>query len=54
MIHLTKEGSLKPANNKPVVSDHIIVRDDWCGKKLNAEQFQEFQKIVNVRRPYRR
>lgn len=53
-IHLTKEGSLKTANNKPVVSDHIIVRDDWCGKKLNAEQFQEFQKIVNVRRPYRR
>ena len=52
MIHLTKEGSLKTADSKSVMAPHIIVRNDWCGKKLNAEQFQEFQKIVNVRRPY--
>lgn len=52
MIRLTKEGSLKTADSKPVIADHIVFRDDWCGKKLNAEQFQEFQKIVNVRRPY--
>ncbi len=53
-IHLTKEGSLKTTDEKTIMANHIVVRDDWCGKKLNAEEFQGFQKIVNVRRPYRR
>ena len=52
MIHLTKEGSLKTTDEKTIIANHIVVRADWCGKKLNAEQFQEFQKIVNVRRQY--
>jgi len=60
MIHLTKEGPEKTPEEQQawdehyqkVFGDHIIVRRDFTGKKLTPEEFQEFQKIVNERRPY--
>ena len=60
MIHLTHEGpeltseqkrELAERHNR-IFGNHIIVRRDFTGKKLTAEEFQEFQKIVNERRPY--
>lgn len=55
MIHLTKEGNFPQENHsskRHVLENDIIVRRDFTGKKLSPEEFQEFQKIVNERRPY--
>ena len=60
MIHLTHEGPEPTPEQKREIAErynrifgnHIIVRRDFTGKKLTAEQFQEFQRIVNERRPY--
>ena len=60
MIHLTREGPEPTQEQKKeyaerynrILGNHIIVRRDFVGKKLTAEEFQEFQKIVNERRPY--
>lgn len=55
MIHLVKEGQIsndEPKKKRDVFKDNIIIRRDFSGKKLTAEEFQEFQKIVNERRPY--
>ena len=54
MIHLTKEGPDKNPDTKRkyLYEDDIVVRRDFTGKKLSPEEFQEFQKIVNERRPY--
>ena len=60
MIHLVQEGPEKTPEEKQaweehyqkVFGDHIIVRRDFTGKILTPEEFQEFQKIVNERRPY--
>ena len=55
MIHLTKEGNFrqeKHSSKRKVLEDNIVVRRDFTGKKLSPEEFQEFQKIVNERRPY--
>ena len=54
MLHLTKEGSIShdEPKKKSVLDDNIVVRHDFCGKKLTPEEFQEFQKIVDERRPY--
>lgn len=54
MIHLVKEGftSEKTSSKRHVFEDNIIVRRDFTGIKLSPEEFQEFQEIVNERRPY--
>lgn len=52
MIHLTKEGTKATKGQKHFHEDNIVIRRDFCGKKLTPEEFQEFQKIVNERRPY--
>ena len=55
MIHLIKEGAFTSqvvSSKRNVFEDNIIIRHDFTGKKLSAEEFQEFQKIVNERRPY--
>lgn len=55
MIHLTKEGvsvSKVVSNNNNVFENNIIIKRDFTGKKLSPEEFQEFQNIVNERRPY--
>ena len=54
MIHLTKEGPDKnpDAERRHLYEDNIVVRRDFTGKILTPEEFQEFQKIVNERRPY--
>ena len=53
MIHLVKEGDFSKDERKESVLDHTIkVHRDFCGVKLSPEDFQEFQKIVNERRPY--
>jgi len=60
MIHLTEEGpKITPGEQRvweehyqKVFGNHIILRDDFTGKKLTANEFQDFQKIVNKRRPY--
>ena len=60
MIHLTKEGPEPTPEQKReyaerhnrIFGNHIIVRRDFTGKILTPEEFQEFQKIVNERRPY--
>ncbi len=54
MVHLTKEGDFPnemPREN-PVFKNNVVIRRDFTGKKLTPEEFQEFQKIVNQRRPY--
>ncbi len=55
MIRLTKEGTSRSQvvlNKRNILESNIIIRNDFSGKKLTAEEFQEFQKIVNKRRPY--
>ena len=57
MIHLTHEGpeptpEQERAPRKHLWENNIVVRRDFTGKKLTPEEFQEFQKIVNERRPY--
>lgn len=55
MIHLTNERpstSTDATNRKHLYEDNIVVKRDFTGKKLSPEEFQEFQKIVNERRPY--
>ena len=55
MIHLTNEGKFpreKRTSKRHVFEDNIIVRRDFTGIKLSPEEFQEFQEIVNERRPY--
>ena len=55
MIHLTKEGNFekkKVSSKVDVFRDNIIIKRDFTGIKLSPEEFQEFQEIVNERRPY--
>jgi hypothetical protein len=60
MIHLTYEGpeptpeeiAERAAIEQKIFGNNIIVRRDFTGVKLSPEDFQEFQKIVNERRPY--
>ena len=55
MIHLTKEGTVTSqvvSSKKNALDNNIIIRRDFTGKKLSPEEFHEFQKIVNERRPY--
>lgn len=55
MIHLTKEGNFEKKNvssKVDVFRDNIIIKRDFTGIKLSPEEFQEFQEIVNERRPY--
>lgn len=55
MIHLTKEGDFdnkKVSSKVDVFRDNIIIKHDFTGIKLSPEEFQEFQEIVNERRPY--
>lgn len=52
MIHLTEEGKKTTKERKHFYEDNIVIRRDFCGKKLTPEEFQEFQKIMNERRPY--
>ena len=39
--------------NKSVFEHRHVIRHDFIGETLSAEDFAEFQKIVNERRPYR-
>ena len=60
MIHLVRQGpeptpeeiAAHEARWQHILDTHIIVRRDFTGVKLTPEEFQEFQKIVNERRPY--
>lgn len=60
MMHLTHEGpeptpeeiAERAAIEQKIFGNNIIVRRDFTGVKLSPEDFQEFQKIVNERRPY--
>ena len=60
MIHLTHEGPeptpeeivARAAIQQKIFGNNIIVRRDFTGVKLTPEEFQEFQEIVNERRPY--
>ena len=60
MIHLTKEGpeptaaeiAERAAIKDRIFGNNIVIRRDFTGVKLTPEEFQEFQKIVNERRPY--
>ncbi len=54
MIKLTYEGVLasKNANSNHAFDQDIVVRRHFTGKKLSPQEFREFQKIVNERRPY--
>lgn len=38
--------------NKEVFKNHIIIRREFVGKEMSAQQAKEFQDIVNERRPY--
>ena len=60
MIHLTHEGpeptpeeiAARAAIQQKIFGNNIIVHRDFTGVKLTPEEFQEFQKIVNERKPY--
>lgn len=39
--------------NKSVFEHRHVIRHDFIGETLSAQDFAEFQKIVNERRPYR-
>lgn len=39
--------------NKSVFEHRHVIRHDFIGETLSAEDFAEFQRIVNERRPYR-
>ena len=39
--------------NKSVFKNRHVIRHDFIGETLNAEDFAELQKILNERRPYR-
>ena len=55
MIHLTNEGKFpreKRQIKRDAWKDNIIIRHNFTGVKLSPEEFQEFQEIVNERRPY--
>ena len=43
----------KSTINKDVFKNRHVIRHDFIGETLSAEDFAEFQKIVNERRPYR-
>lgn len=59
-IHLVRQGpeptpeeiAAQEARWQKIFGDHIIVRRDFTGVKLSPEDFQEFQAIVNERRPW--
>lgn len=38
--------------NKSVFEHRHVIRHDFIGETLSAQDFAEFQKIVNQRRPY--
>jgi len=60
MIHLTHEGpeptpeeiAARAAIKQKIFGNNIIVHRDFTGVILSPAEFQEFQKIVNERRPY--
>lgn len=43
----------KSTMNKDVFKKRHVIRHDFIGENLSAEEFAEFQRIVNERRPYR-
>lgn len=43
----------KSTINKAVFANRHVIRHDFIGETLGADDFQEFQRIVNERRPYR-
>lgn len=59
-MHLTKEGpepmsadtAERAAIKDKIFGNNIIVHRDFTGVILSPTEFQEFQKIVNERRPY--
>jgi hypothetical protein len=60
MIHLTKEGNEptpeevaeRAAVKDKIFNNNIVINRDFTGVMLSPDDFQEFQKIVNERRPY--
>lgn len=42
----------KSVINKDVFKNRHVIRHDFIGETLSAEDFAEFQRIVNKRRPY--
>ena len=49
---MSEEKNDKSKINKDVFKNRHVIRHDFIGETLSAEDFAEFQKIVNVRRPY--
>jgi hypothetical protein len=47
-----EETAEHEARWRKILNTHIISYRDFTGVKLSPEDFQEFQKIVNERRPY--
>ncbi|MBQ2175592.1 MAG: hypothetical protein II453_11200 [Alphaproteobacteria bacterium] len=43
----------KDTVNNAVFANRHVIRHDFIGETLGADDFQEFQRIVNERRPYR-
>ena len=43
----------KSVINKDVFKNRHVIRHDFIGETLSAEDFAELQKILNERRPYR-
>ena len=39
--------------NKDIFKNRHVIRHDFIGETLDADDFQKFQSIVNERRPYR-
>ena len=48
-----KEEKDKSVINKDVFVNSHVVRHDYIGETLDAEEFLELQRILNERRPYR-
>ena len=46
------DGKSKSTINRDVFKKSHLIRHDFIGETLSAEDFAEFQKIVNQRRPY--
>lgn len=50
---MSEEKKDKSIINKDVFKNRHVIRHDFIGETLNAEDFAELQKILNERRPYR-
>ena len=50
---MSEEKNDKSIINKDVFKNRHVIRHDFIGETLNAEDFAELQKILNERRPYR-